>query len=149
MRFLTLFAASVVAFGSAAQAHVTISPKESVTGETQVYTARVPTESASPTVALELAVPAGVTVEPSKDGKYAVKQADGRNVVTWTLNIAAGKNEELKFSAKNPDKPTELVWKFVQTYGDGTKVAWIEPAGGKRPAPTTKIAEEQVMAPGQ
>ena len=147
MRVSALVAAGLLVLGSAAQAHVTVDPKEAMPGDTQQYTLRVPTEGNSPTVSVELAVPADVKVEPSKDGKYEIKQADGRTVVAWKVNIPAGKSENVKFTATNPDKDGELLWRVVQNFADGSKTAWIEPAGSKQPAPVTKIVSEQYLSP--
>ena len=147
MRFSALVATGLLVLGSTAQAHVTVNPAEAMPGDTQQYTFSVPTEGNSPTVSVELAVPADVKVEPSKDGKYEVKQADGRTVVAWKVNIPAGKSDTVKFTAQNPDKDGELVWKVVQNFADGSKTAWIEPAGSKQPAPTTKIVSEQYLSP--
>ncbi len=60
----SLLALAVLALSaSTSQAHITIAPAQSVTGATEKYTLRVPTEGKVATVAAEVDIPAGVIVE--------------------------------------------------------------------------------------
>ena len=61
--------ASVLAFGllaAAAEAHVTVAPRESTLGRNQVYTVRVPAEGGRATTQTVLEIPDGVTVSRVK-----------------------------------------------------------------------------------
>lgn len=128
---------------SAAQAHVSIRPRESKAGATEKYTVRVPTEGKVATASVEVEIPAGVIVdslEPAEGVKSEMKREAGRVVsITWTVTIDPGQNRELVFTAKNPSEATEIVWKAHQRYADGTSSEWVGAAGTRQPAPVTKL----------
>jgi uncharacterized protein YcnI len=128
---------------SAAQAHVSVRPRESKPGATEKYTVRVPTEGKVATSSVELEIPAGVVVEgvDAADGvKSDLKREGGRVVsITWTVGIEPGANREFTFTAKNPGEGADIAWKAHQRYADGTSSEWVGAAGTRQPAPVTKL----------
>ena len=130
-------------FATAAQAHVSVRPREAKLGATETYIVRVPTEGKVATTSVELDIPAGVAVESveSAEGvKSEMKREGGRVVsVTWTVTIDPGANREFTFTAKNPSEGVEIAWKAHQRYADGTSSEWVGAAGTRQPAPVTKL----------
>lgn len=150
-----------------ASAHVTvISPGATQGGYTKV-TFRVPTESDSPTVKVEVAMPtdtpiASVRVQPKDGWTYDVTTAapatplsddDGpiTEIVTrvvWSATgdgIKPGEFDEFDISAGPLPDTDQVVFKVLQTYGDGEVVSWIqEPVEGAEepdyPAPVLALA---------
>ena len=147
MRFLALLIGGLFAFAGTSWAQVTVKPTESVPNDTQMYTVRVQSEAASPTVSLDRLAPPEVLVLPMKGMSYEIKQSEGRSVVSWKLNISPGKTTELQFVAKNPERIAEIVWKFSQGYADGSKTAWNDPSGGKQLVSVTKLVAAEYMSP--
>ena len=141
-RTLTCTVAAVL-FAGAAQAHVSVRPRESKPGATEKYIVRVPTEGKVATTSVEVDIPQGVVVdavEPADGVKSEMKREGGRVVsITWTVTIEPGANRELTFTAKNPTEGTEIVWKAHQRYGDSTSSEWVGAPGTRQPAPVTKL----------
>lgn len=136
-------AVSALLVAVAAEAHVSVRPRESKAGATEKYTVRVPTEGKIATTSVEVEIPEGVTVnsvEPADAVTSEMKREGGRVVsITWTVTIDPGQNRELVFVAKNPTDATEIVWKAHQRYADGTSSEWVGAAGTRQPAPVTKL----------
>ena len=128
-----------------AAAHVGVRPRESKPGAEERYTVRVPTEGAVTTTSVRLNIPDGVTVlEVEKYGSETfevTKQGDRIVAITWKRNIPPKESAEFFFRARNPQSGSEIAWKAHQHFADGTHTAWVEPAGGKRPGPVTKLTE--------
>lgn len=150
-----------------ASAHVTvISPGATQGGYTKV-TFRVPTESDSPTTKVEVAMPtdtpiASVRVQPHDGWSYEVTTAapetplsddDGpiTEIVTrvvWTATgdgIKPGEFDEFNISAGPLPDADQVVFKVLQTYGDGEVVSWIEESvpgaeEPEHPAPVLALA---------
>lgn len=143
MARIIAYAVSALLVATAAQAHVSVRPRESRVGTTEKYTVRVPTEGKVATTSVEVEIPQGVTVnsvEPADGVKAEMKREDGRVVsITWTVTIDPGQNRELVFVAKNPTDATDIVWKAHQRYSDGTSSEWVGAAGTRQPAPVTKL----------
>lgn len=141
-RTLTCTLAAVL-FATAAQAHVSVRPRESKAGATEKYIVRVPTEGKVATTSVEVDIPPGVivdAVEPADGVKSDMKREGGRVAsITWTVTIEPSANRELTFSAKNPRDATEIVWKAHQRYADGTSSEWVGAPGTRQPAPVTKL----------
>ena len=140
-------------FATAAQAHVSVRPRESKLGATEKYIVRVPTEGKVATTSVEVDIPAGVVVElgePADGVKSEMKREGGRVVsITWTVTIEPGANRELTFTAKNPAEGAEIVWKAHQRYSDGTSSEWVGAAGTRQPAPVTKLTEATASGDGR
>jgi uncharacterized protein YcnI len=129
-------------FAGVAQGHVSVSPIESAPGKTETYNFNVPTEGQSATVAVELEVPAEMTIISVKGSptEYTVAKSGERIVgVTWRVNIPSGSSQQLTLVARNPTTPSFGVqWKVHQRFADGSSADWIEPPP-TRPAPRTRI----------
>jgi uncharacterized protein YcnI len=131
---------------TAAQAHITIRPRESKVGATETYTMRVPTEGTVATTLVELEVPDGVTIvmiNGTAGSAEQQKSGDRVTSVTWKVDIQPAQSQEMTFVAKNPASGSEIAWKVHQRYSDGTGSDWVEPAGGRRPGPVTKLVSAQ------
>ena len=137
------YTVSALLVATAAQAHVSVRPRESKAGATEQYIVRVPTEGKVATTSVEIEIPQGVTVnsvEPADGVKSEMKREGGRVVsIRWTVTIDPGQNRELAFVGKNPSDGTEIIWKAHQRYADGTSSEWIGAAGTRQPAPVTKL----------
>ena len=133
---------------AAADAHVTVRPRESRSGATERYTVRVPTEGKVATTSVELEIPQGVTVNSAEQAEgitFEMKRDGGRVVsITWTLAIDPGQNRELVFVATNPSDATAIIWKAHQRYADGTSSEWIGAPGTRQPAAATTLTSPSV-----
>ena len=162
-------AALVLAAAGAAAAHVTVSSPDAAPGSFGKLVFRVPSESASAaTTAVEVTLPAGtpfafVSTKPLPGWKVTTTQrkltkpmeSEGFTLtkatatVTWTAQpgqgLRPGEFDEFELSVGPfPEKASTLALPAVQTYSDGTKVAWDQPtpASGKEPehpAPTLDL----------
>ena len=138
-------------------AHAVVLPAEAPTGAYQRYVLRVPNERDVPTVGVAITFPNGVRVisfdevsgwtlraTPLDDGAYAA--------AAWTGTLSVGRFVEFGFIGVNPAEATTLKWDVVQTYEDGTEVAWTGPLESSTPASVTDVvppaAEVGAAAPG-
>jgi len=132
---------------AAAQAHVSITPRESTQGATEKYTVRIPTEGKVATTAAELEVPEGVIVETLQapaGWKHDVKRKDDRIVaITWQADVKPGEFIEVAFVARNPRQGTRIVWTLRQRFADGTVSDWTNGPNGLRPTAITRLAPLQ------
>ena len=132
----------VVVSAAALSAHVTVSPKESRPGATEHYTVRVPTDGQVSTVAVELEVPATVSVTDvptGSDFKVDTRREGNRIVaITWTREIKPRESADFMFMATNPASG-DIAWKARQRFADGTSADWVGVAGDRRPASVTRI----------
>ncbi|MBY0493864.1 MAG: DUF1775 domain-containing protein [Cyanobacteria bacterium] len=135
----------VLALPSLAAAHVGILPRQSKPGGEERYTVRVPTEGAVATTSVRVEIPDGVTVlDVAKYGGESFevqKQGDRIVAITWTRNIPPKETAEFVFRARNPQSGPEILWKAHQHFADGTVTGWVEPAGGRRSGPVTKLTD--------
>ena len=142
----------LVALPSLASAHVGVRPRESKPGAEERYTVRVPTEGNVATTSVRLEIPDGVTVlevEKASGESFEVEKKGDRIVaITWKRNIPPKETSEFFFRARNPQSGSEIAWKAHQHFVDGTHTAWVEPAGGKRPGPVTKLVETTTQTGG-
>jgi uncharacterized protein YcnI len=153
-----------LSFGSIANAHVTVYPKEAVQGSYEKFTVRVPTEKEVPTVKVEIKIPIDVDItkfEPKAGWKYdIVKDASGKiTSVVWTaMDAGLGPTEfgEFNMQGKVADSTTTIAWKAYQTYKDGTIVDWTGAPGSDKPASVTSVtpkaagtAKNSLMAGGE
>ena len=127
-----------------ASAHVTISPKSGDANSTQEYTVRVPTEKDVPTTSVRMVFPEGFDVlrfRPAAGWKYEVERDPMGRIaaVTWSGNtIARDEYEQFYFMARAKN-PGTFKLEAYQTYNGNDVVGWVEPEGGKRPAPQVTI----------
>ena len=133
-------AAAVNAWG-----HITVSPAEAPAGALQRYCIRVPSEKSIPTTAVEVQFPAALEVTqaeaPAGWRVESVKDRQGRLVsATWRgASIAPHQFAEFGVVARNPAARSELSWKAIQTYEDGSEVHWIGPPRAQFPAAITRV----------
>ncbi|MFJ2816883.1 YcnI family protein [Streptomyces sp. NPDC087294] len=173
---VALAAAGVLAASGVAFAHVTVHPESYPKGATDgVLTFRVPNEEdTASTTKVQVFLPTdhpvlGVLVSP-RDGwtakvttaklKTPVKTDDGTitdavSEITWTGGkIDAGQFEDFDVAfGQLPDNASELTFKTLQTYSDGTTVRWIEePQSGdddpENPAPVLRLTAKSVTQSG-
>lgn len=139
----TALAASLMAAGLA-QAHIRINPTESPAGGREMYRMRVPNEKQVDSIRIEGEFPAGLNVydfEPKPGFKVDLKR-DAKGAIigaTWTGALHPYEFLEFGMLAVNPKEGTEMVWKFVQYYADGTKEEFTGPVGSRLPAPVVKL----------
>jgi uncharacterized protein YcnI len=133
---LALVGALTVALGALpAAAHVRISPLTVEAGSTDTLAFRCPNErSATPTVKLEIQLPPGTTFRtlgvdapPGWHSAVAIGP-DATKTITWTGGtIPPGAATLFTIHAgPMPASGSKLVFKAVQTYGDGEVVRWIQ-----------------------
>jgi uncharacterized protein YcnI len=125
-------------------AHAVVFPPEAPTGAYQKYVLRVPNERDFPTVAVAIAFPSGVRVISFDEiPGWALQATPGREGVyaaaSWTGTLPVGRFVEFGFIGVNPAEPTTLKWDVIQTYADGTEVAWTGPLESSTPASVTSV----------
>jgi uncharacterized protein YcnI len=134
--------AALVAMSTAA-AHVTVWPRESHQGAYEKYVVRVPTEGTSATTSIELELPADVTfiaVGAAVGHTYTLKKNNGRVAsIAWLMKINPGEFAEFSFMARNPKDGTQIFWRAVQRFADGTSAEWTGTSGDKHPASVTTL----------
>ena len=160
-----LVAAIGLAAPAAAQAHVTINPREAQAGGFTELVVRVPTErDDASTVKVAVQLPDGfaeASYEPKPGWTVAVRKQklatpittdDGPvteevKQITWTGSgkgvgrIGPGEYMDFPLSVQVPDKPgSALTFKALQTYSDGKVVRWIGDEQSDTPAPTLQVA---------
>jgi len=131
-------------FSHLAFAHIRILPGESTQGAREKYTMRVPNEKQVATVRIEGEFPSGVNIydfEFKPGWKIDFKKdAKGKIVgAVWTGRIVPYEFVEFGMLGLNDKESSSLVWKFVQTYEDGTKEEFTGPPGSRLPSPATTL----------
>ena len=129
----------------AASAHAVVFPGEAPVGARQRYTLRVPNERAFATIRVVITFPSGVRVSLFEEvagwtlETVGIGEGGPVTSATWTGTLPVGRFVELGFIGVNPEEPTTLKWDVVQTYTDGTEVAWTGPEGSSTPASLTRV----------
>jgi uncharacterized protein YcnI len=142
-RFL-LGSAVISAFSSLALGHIRIAPTESTAGAREKYTMRVPNEKQVTCSKIEGEFPAGLDIydfEFKPGWKIDFKKNDKGKIIgaTWTGKMMPYEFVEFGMLGINPKEATDLVWKFVQYYDDGTKEEFTGPAGSRLPSPVVTL----------
>jgi uncharacterized protein YcnI len=147
---MTLHTIRVAAVGflflwpAVAQAHVSITPRQSTQGITEKYTVRIPTEGKVATVAAELEAPEGVIIETLQapaGWKHEIRRKDDRIVaITYQADVKPGEFIEVAFVARNPRQGNRIVWVLRQRFADGTVTDWTNGPQGIRPTAVTQLA---------
>ena len=137
-------AAIALISASLASAHIRIAPTESTAGAREKYTMRVPNEKQVSCSKIEGEFPAGLEIydfEFKPGWKIDFKKNDKGKIVgaTWTGKMMPYEFVEFGMLGINPKEGTELVWKFVQYYDDGTKEEFTGPAGSRLPSPVVTL----------
>jgi uncharacterized protein YcnI len=163
-------ALTAVLTATPALAHVSVDAPGAAQGGYAVLTIRVPTESESAsTVGVKLQLPPGqplasVAVKPHPGWTYTTQRAalkapiqsdDGEvtevvSVIDWTAStpssaIKPGQFDEFEITAGPLPMAPSMTFKVIQSYSDGSQVAWIDeaPPGAaepEHPAPTLALA---------
>jgi uncharacterized protein YcnI len=169
LALLTALAAALAGAG-AASAHVGVSSTDVATGGFGKLTFRVPNESdTASTVALRISIPeesamASLRVQPVPGWTVSTTTSDlatpleshGEQVTSYVSvvefraldggGIRPGEFQEFALSGGPFPEADRLSFPTVQTYGDGTESAWIEPtvegrAEPEHPAPVLPLTE--------
>lgn len=150
---LPLFILSLLLFAGIASAHVVVYPKEATQGSYEKFTVRVPTEKDIPTVKVEVKIPADVEisrVEPKPGWKYDLtKESNKITSVLWTAagdGLSSTEFGEFNIQGKIGNQATQIVWKAIQTYKDGSAVEWTGPSDSKNPASVTTVKPADAAA---
>jgi uncharacterized protein YcnI len=141
---LLLSGVVTLALASSVYAHIRIAPTESAPGAREKYTMRVPNEKQVPSSKIEGEFPAGLDIydfEFKPGWKIDFKKNDKGKIVgaTWTGKIMPYEFVEFGMLGINPKEGTDLVWKFIQYYDDGTKEEFTGPVGSRLPSPVVTL----------
>jgi uncharacterized protein YcnI len=133
----------------AAFGHIRIAPTESTFGVREKYTMRVPNEKQVECVRIEGEFPSGVSIygfEFKPGWKVDFKKDDKGKIIgaVWTGKMAPYEFVEFGMLGLNAKEGSDLVWKFVQYYDDGTKEEFTGPAGSRLPSPVTTLKKADV-----
>jgi uncharacterized protein YcnI len=142
MRYLAL--ATTLLAASSAFAHIRIAPTESAQGAREKYTMRVPNEKQVACVKIVGEFPEALNVydfEMKPGWKIDFKKNDKGQIIgaTWTGKMVPYEFVEFGMLGLNPKEGTELVWKFVQYYEDGTTEEFTGGPGSRLPAPVVTL----------
>ena len=107
-------------------------------------TMRVPNEKQVGSSKVEGEFPAGLDVydfEFKPGWKIDFKKDDKGKIVgaTWTGKIQPYEFVEFGMLAINPKQGSNLTWKFIQYYDDGTKEEFTGPVGSRLPSPVVTL----------
>lgn len=162
MRAVAAIAVLLVLAVAPAAAHVDVLPAEIPAQEASELTVRVPNERDVATTAVQLEIPAGVTVfsvgvPPPGWNVRVIQGVDGiAEAVDWSGGrIGVGRHQDFTLLA-TPAEAGETSWPALQTYADGVVKPWTEPpaaddepvveTGPADPGPAAKVT---VLAPGE
>ncbi len=134
----------ILTWCSLAFGHIRIAPTESTAGAREKYTMRVPNEKQVSCSKIEGEFPAGLDIydfEFKPGWKIEFKKNDKGKIIgaTWTGKMMPYEFVEFGMLGINPKEGTELVWKFVQYYDDGTKEEFTGPVGSRLPSPVVTL----------
>jgi uncharacterized protein YcnI len=135
---------------SAAWAHIDLEPKQTIPSRWETFLLNVPTETESPTIEVQLAIPEGFEVEAvghRADWNMAIRR-DARGLIreiVWSGGrIPSLTFDEFKLLAKAAQSPGPYEWQARQRYADDQESIWtlrtIIQADGNGP-PTQKAEE--------
>ncbi|MEA2248911.1 MAG: hypothetical protein QOH46_3440 [Solirubrobacteraceae bacterium] len=156
-------AIAALAIPAAAEAHVTLQPKQAPAGAFTVLSVRVPTERDNASTAkVDVQFPAGfasASSEPKPGWRVRVIKAklatpiqtddgpitEGVSRMIWTRTgrkggIKPGQFMDFPISVQIPGKAGDtLTFKALQTYSNGEVVRWIGAPGSDQPAPQVTV----------
>ena len=144
MKRIVFVAVVVLMCATMVSAHIRIAPTESTVGAREKYTMRVPNEKQVGSSKIEGEFPAGLQVydfEFKPGWKIDFKKDDKGTIVgaTWTGKIQPYEFVEFGMLAINPKAGSNLTWRFIQYYDDGTKEEFTGPAGSRLPSPVVTL----------
>jgi uncharacterized protein YcnI len=128
--------------------HIRIYPTESTFGAREKYTMRVPNEKKVATIRVEGEFPAEVSIydfEFKPGWKIDFKKDDKGKITgaVWNGKIEPYEFVEFGMLGINPKEGSDLVWKFVQYYEDGSKEEFTGPVGSRLPSPVTALRKAE------
>jgi uncharacterized protein YcnI len=134
---IVLGAATLLTSAHLALSHIRIYPNESTFGAREKYTMRVPNEKKVATIRIEGEFPNQVTIydfEFKPGWKIDFKKDDQGKITgaVWNGKIEPYEFVEFGMLGINPKEGSDLVWKFVQYYEDGSKEEFTGPVGSRR-----------------
>ena len=137
-------AAALLVCAQLAFSHIRIYPTESTLGAREKYTMRVPNEKKVATIRVEGEFPSELTVYDFefKPGWKIDFKKDEKGKITgavWNGKIEPYEFVEFGMLGINPKEGSDLVWKFVQYYEDGSKEEFTGPVGSRLPSPVTTL----------
>ena len=115
---------------TAAWGHIDLDPRQSLSKRWETYTVRIPNETQSPTVKIHVVVPEAFEIEMVEHSQVwqIATSRDDRGFVremTWSGgHIPPQTFGEVKFLARNPEKPGLYHWAFTQYYETGDPAPW-------------------------
>ncbi len=143
---LAVAAAALIGSATAAGAHVSVTPAEAPKGSTVDLTFESPNEGRAAIVAVEVAMPEGITeFVPAAPAGWTVGVAG--QVVRWSGGRVAPGATTAFHLRLGPLPSTESVrFPVVQTFEDGSVERWIEAStGGGHPAPAVTLTGAPVV----
>jgi uncharacterized protein YcnI len=162
--------AALTSPATAAQAHVTLQPKQAPAGGYARLDVRVPNEDdAKATTKIVVQMPpgfAGASYEPvagwrvavakrklatpvkSGNGDTPTEEVDKLTFTATGRGIAPGQFQDFGLSVALPSKPagTKLTFKALQTYAGGNVVRWIGAPASEHPAPQVTLVAGDAAA---
>ena len=138
-------AALLLGGGTAAYAHIQVTPAVVAPLDAVKFSIIVPGESEAQTTKIELQLPPNLLPFAWEDvpgWKREIVPGDdplSLGTVVWTGELATDGFVEFSFLAGTPEEPGEMSWKAIQTYSDGTAVRWVGPPGSEEPAAVTVV----------
>lgn len=144
---LPLMFVLLLLFAGIASAHVVVNPQDALQGTFQEFTVRVPNEKNTPTMKVELDIPAEVDISqlnPAAGWKYDLtKDTSGKiTKITWSSTgdgLAPSEFEKFTIAGLISKSATSINWKAHQIYKDGSTVDWVGDEKSETPAPVTKV----------
>jgi uncharacterized protein YcnI len=139
---------AVYALTQLAFSHIRIYPNESTYGAREKYTMRVPNEKQVATIRVEAEFPPELNVydfEFKPGWKIDFKKDEKGKIIgaTWNGKVSPYEFVEFGMLGLNPKEGTELVWKFVQYYEDGSKEEFTGPVGSRLPSPVVTLKKPE------
>jgi uncharacterized protein YcnI len=115
---------------TAAWGHIDLDPRQSLSKRWETYTVRIPNETQAPTVKIHVVVPEAFEIEMVEHSEvwHIETSRDDRGFVrelTWSGGrIPPQTFGEVKFLARNPEKPGLYNWQFTQYDETGDAAPW-------------------------
>jgi uncharacterized protein YcnI len=162
LRFVSAGGLAALLAASAAQAHVSASPKEAQAGAYQVVRFGVghACAGADATTAVRLEMPDGLPSarpQPKPGWTLSIERGTGGpesvKAIVWRGRLPADQFEEFVVMMRLPDRPGPLFIPAIQTCGDiETRWTEIPPMDAaprpERPAPAIRLLPRESAAPG-
>lgn len=154
---LVIMIGALSLFAGAASAHVTVQPKETSQGKYEMFTVKVPSEKSDVlTSKIEVKIPEEVNItrfEPKPGWTYETQKDNAGKItsVIWTSEgegLASTEFGQFNMNGKVADEATEIVWKAIQTYSDGSIVEWAGAENSEYPSSLTVVNPAEASADG-